>query len=162
MDGLQDFYIGVMTIPADATGTYGIRFEAFDAAGNKYSWLSADATSIVTTPVYLGGASVTKTGDPNKLALGDVFTCSIGNWANNTNPNTPVSCEWVTSGPRVRALSYTVTSQMTVLSKYGFNVILRLSANSQIDGAWSVYYEQEPGGLARASAIVLYTKVFQK
>lgn len=162
MAGLADFYKAVFTMPSDASGSYGIRFEAFDAAGNKYSFLSTPTPEITNFPVYLGGASVTKSGDPNVLASGDVFTCNIGNWANNSNPNTPVTCEWVTSGPRVRALSYTVTSEMAAATTYAVNAILRVSANSQIDGAWTTYFKQEPGGLETNSSISLYEKVFRK
>jgi hypothetical protein len=162
LSGSKDFYIGEMTIPTNATGTYGIRFEAFDAAGNKYSWLSSGSPIIVTTPVYSGGANVTKSGDPEKLAVGDIFTCNIGNWGNNNNPNTPVSCEWVTNGPRVRALTYTITSDMLTLSSYTVKVILRLSGNSQVDGSWIVYYMQMPGGLETKSDIDLYNKTFTK
>jgi hypothetical protein len=170
MNGLQDFYIGVMTIPADATGTYGIRFEAFDAAGNVYSWLSAGSPSIITTPVYLGGATVTKTGDPNKLALGDVFTCSIGNWANNTNPNTPVSCEWVTTpyrviatgqlAPKTRGQTHTVTSDMLTLLTYSVRVILRVSGDIQVNDSWVYWHIQLPGGLERRIDLDVYNKLF--
>ena len=162
MPGLQDFYKAVFTMPSDASGSYGIRFEAFDAAGNKYSFLSTPTPEITNLPVYLGGASVTKSGDPNVLASGDVLTCNIGNWANNSNPNTPVTCEWVTSGPRVRALSYTVTSEMAAASSYAFNVILRVSGNSQIDGYWISYFMQTTGGLETKSDIGLYSKTFTK
>jgi hypothetical protein len=162
MSGLKDFYLGEMTIPANAVGTYGIRFEAYDAAGNKYSWFSPGSATIVSTPVYLGGAIVTKTGDPDKLAVGDVFTCDLGTWANNSNLNTPPTCEWVTNGPRVRGTSYTITSEMTALASYSFNVILRLSGNAQLDGYWISYYRQVSGGLETKSDISLYTKTFTK
>jgi hypothetical protein len=162
MPGLKDFYSATLTMPSNATGVYGVRFEAFDAAGNKYSWLSSPTPTIVTAPVYLGGANVTKSGDPDKLAVGDVFTCNIGNWANNNNPNTPVSCEWVTNGPRVRGLTYTITSEMLALSSYTVKVILRVSGNSQVDGYWIGWYRQVPGGLEGKSDLDLYNKTFTK
>jgi hypothetical protein len=162
MSGSPDFYKAVFNMPTDASGSYGIRFEAFDAAGNKYSFLSTPTPVMTSLPVYLGGASVNKSGDPNVLASGDVFTCNIGNWGNNSNVNTPVTCEWVTSGPRVRALSYTITSEMAALSSYSINVILRVSGNSQIDGSWINYFMQMPGGLETKSDIALYNKTFTK
>jgi len=160
--GFPDFYQAKFNMPLDASGSYGIRFEAFDAAGNKYSFSSSPTPVMTNLPVYLGGASVTKSGDPNVLASGDVFTCNIGNWGNNSNINTPVTCEWVTNGPRVRALTYTITSEMAALSSYSFNVILRVSGNSQIDGYWISYFMQMPGGLEAKSDIGLYNKTFTK
>lgn len=118
--------------------------------------------TVVTTPVYLGGASVTKSGDPSKLAEGDVFTCNIGNWANNTNPNNPVTCEWSTSGPRTRATTYLITKEMLATNPFGVTVILRLSGNSQNDGYFITYYYQVPGGLETRSDITLYSKTFSK
>jgi hypothetical protein len=159
--GLTDFYSANMTIPSNASGVYEMRFEAFDAAGNKYSRQFSGATTIVTTPVYLGGGSVTKSGDPDKLSAGDVFTCNIGNWA-NTNPNTPATCEWVTPGPRVRGTTYNITSEIAALSSYSFMVILRLSGNSEINGYWITWYRQVPGGLETKSDLDLYNKVFTK
>ena len=160
MAGLQDFYKAVFTMPSDASGSYGIRFEAFDAAGNKYAFLSTPTPEITNFPVYLGGASVTKSGDPNVLAEGDVFTCNIGNWANTSNANTPVACGWVGMG--VRGRTYTVTSEVAAASVMAINIILRVSANSQIDGAWINYFMQMPGGLETKSSISLYEKVFRK
>jgi secreted trypsin-like serine protease len=159
--GQTDFYSASMTIPSNASGVYEIRFEAFDAAGNKYSRQISGATTIVTTPVYLGGSNVTKSGDPNKLSAGDIFTCNIGNWV-NTNPNTPVTCEWVTPGPRVRGTTFNVSTEIAALSSYSFMVILRLSGNSQIDGYWITWFMQVPGGLESKSDLDLYNKVFTK
>jgi secreted trypsin-like serine protease len=160
--GFPDFYKATFNMPSNASGSYGIRFEAFDAAGNKYSFSSSPTPVMTDLPVYLGGASVIKSGDPNKLASGDVFTCNIGNWGNNSNVNTPVTCEWVTGGPRVRGLTYTITNEMAALTSYWFNVILRVSGNSQVDGYWINYFMQMPGGLEGKSDISLYSKTFTK
>jgi hypothetical protein len=159
--GLTDFYTASMTIPSNASGVYEMRFEAFDASGNKYSRQFSGATTIITTPVYLGGGSVTKSGDPNKLVAGDIFTCNIGNWV-NTNPNTPATCEWVTPGPRVRGTTYNITSEIAALNTYWFTVILRLSGNRELDGYWINWYKQGPGGLESNSDTTFYNKVFTK
>jgi hypothetical protein len=162
MVGFPDFYKATFNMPSDASGSYGIRFEAFDAAGNKYAFSSSPTPVMTNLPVYLGGASVAKTGDPNKIAVGDVFTCTLGQWANTSNPNNPVTCEWVTGGIRGRSLTYTITADMVAMPIFGITTILRVSGNSQIDGYWINYWQQVTGGLEAKSDITPYSKTFTK
>ena len=154
-----------IALPSDAIPTspsaFTLRFEAFDAAGNKGS-ANLSVSTITDRPTYISGANVTKTGDPNKLAVGDVFTCNIGNWLFKNESKFPITCEWVTSGPRVRALTYTITNEMMAMSSYAIRAILRVSGNTQIDGYWINWYVQVPNGYEGKSDLDLYNQTFTK
>ena len=159
------FYLCSIALPVDAIPSspsiFTLRFEALDAAGNKGS-ANLSVSTITDKPTYISGANVTKTGDPDKLAVGDVFTCNIGVWLYRNESKFPVTCEWITSGPRVRALTYTITSEMMALSTYAISTKLRVSANTQIDGSWVAWYIQTGGGYEVKSDLDLYSKAFNK
>jgi hypothetical protein len=148
MSGLQDFYSGTMTIPTDASGTYGIRFEAFDAAGNKYSWFSNGSPAIVTLPVYLGGVTFSTTSSPTgRVKAGDTFNCGIGNWA-NLGTQYQVVCLWSnwTTGAQLEGPVFTVDQSLVdAVSNKTISFSLRIKNIST--GAVVGGYAQSPGGL---------------
>ena len=149
MSGLQDFYSGTMTIPQGATGTYGIRFEAFDAAGNKYSWLSNGSPNIVSNPVYLGGATYSTTSSPTgRVKAGDTFSCNVGNWV-NLGTKYQIVCLWSnwTTGAQYEGQTFTVTQALVdATTSKTIGLIIRIKDTTI--GAVAGGYVQEPGGLA--------------
>jgi len=149
MPGSKDFYSGTFTLPIDATGVYGIRFEAFDAAGNKYSWTSSGALTIVTTPVYLGGASYSTTSSSDgRVKAGDTFSCNVGNWA-NLGSKYQIVCLWSnwTTGAQFEGPVFTVAQSLVdATSNKTLGLTLRIRDTST--GAVAGGYAQEPGGLA--------------
>jgi hypothetical protein len=137
-----------MTIPSDATGTYGIRFEAFDAAGNKYAWLSNGSPTIVTQPVYLGGRSFSTTSESiGRVKAGDTFTCDVGNWV-NLKPNLSPTCLWTNqeTGEQYQGPVFTVSQALvdsTRSKTLGLAIrIIDKNTNTVVSG-----YIQGPGGL---------------
>jgi hypothetical protein len=147
MSGLTDFYSGVITIPSNATGVYGIRFEAFDAAGNKYSWFSNGSPTIVSAPVYTSGRSFSTTSLPTgRVKAGDTFTCEIGSWANLT-ANFEPTCLWTIqdTGVQVEGRVFTVTQALAESSNKLLGLAIRvknITNNTVAPG-----YIQVPGGL---------------
>jgi hypothetical protein len=148
--GLSDFYSGAMTLPSDGTGKYEIRFEAYDAAGNKYSWTSTGgALTIVNTPVYLGGASYSTTSDPSgRVKVGDTFSCNSGSWA-QLGTKYRVVCLWTnwTTGAQFEGPVFTV-DQPLVDATSNKTISFTLRLRDAVSGAVVGGYTQEPGGLS--------------
>lgn len=148
ISGLADFYSGTMTIPSNATGTYGIRFEAFDSAGNKYSWLSNGSPTIVSNPVYLGGASYSTTSSPTgRVKVGDTFSCNSGNWA-NLGSRYQIFCLWSnwTTGAQYEGPVFTVTQALAEATT-NKTISVTLKIRDAVSGTIVGGYIQEPGGL---------------
>ena len=146
--GLTDFYSANMTIPSNASGVYGIRFEAFDSAGNKYSRFFDGSTTIVTTPVYLNGVSFSTTSSSTgRVKVGDTFSCGIGNWA-NLGSQYQVVCllsNW-TTGAHFEGPVFTVDQGLVdAVSNKTISFSLRIKNSST--GAVVGGYAQTTGGL---------------
>ena len=136
---LPNYYLCTINLPIDATvDGYSIRFEAFDAAGNKGSGTIAHST-ITNHPVYSAGATVTKSG-ADTISVGDIFTCNTGTWLYTNSNFYPITCEWVTTSGTYRGTSLTVTSAMLSGATYYVRVILRVNNGAPVTGAWTTWY----------------------
>jgi hypothetical protein len=163
MPALADFYSASVTFPANASGSYGMRFEALDAAGNKYSREFANTNSIIDKPVYSGaGHAVTKSGSTETVSAGDIFTCNVGDWLYKLDSRYPITCEWVTTSGNYRGTTLTITSAMLTIDFYTVRVILRVNDGSPVTGAWTTWFRLNQGAYESRSDFEFYSKTFRK
>jgi hypothetical protein len=140
-----------------------MRFEALDAAGNRYSRDFADTTTVTNRPVYSGsGAAVTKTNSSSVVAAGDVFTCGIGNWMYLNDSLFPVTCEWATTSGIYRGTSLTITSEMLTISSYTMRVGLRVNNGSPVTGAWTTWWVSSNGAYESRSDYEFHSRTYSR